>query len=236
MRFAFILDHAGEYHITTMCRVLTVSKAGYYAWVNRPPSARVAADATLAAEIRVIHATSRGTYGSPRVQEELKAQGKPHGVNRVARIMQGEGIRGKTKRRFVVTTDSTHAHPTAPNTLNRKFDVDDAGGQDRVWIGDITYLATREGWLYLAIVMDLASRRIIGWAMRHTLEGELTREALTMALTSRQPGLGVLHHADRGSQPEFNRSSQQSWRGVIVAVRSALRQACSSRVSSAVWC
>lgn len=200
MKFAFILDHAGEYHITTMCRVLTVSKAGYYAWVKRPPSTRVAADAQLAAEISVIHQTSRRTYGSPRVHEELKAQGKAHGVNRVARIMQDEGIRGKTKRRFVVTTDSAHAHPIAPNTLDRQFDVAQVDGVNRVWIGDITYLTTREGWLYLAVVLDLASRRVIGWAMRHTLAGELTRDALTMALVDRQPVAGVLHHTDRGSQ------------------------------------
>lgn len=200
MRFAFILDHAAEYHITTMCRVLTVSKAGYYAWVKRPPSARVAADAQLAAEITVIHGISRRTYGSPRVHEELQAQGKRHGVNRIARIMQDAGLRAKTPRRFQVTTDSTHGHPIAPNTLDRKFAVAPERGLNQVWIGDITYLTTREGWLYLAIVLDLASRRVIGWAMRHTLEGELTRDALTMALTSRRPGPGVLHHTDRGSQ------------------------------------
>lgn len=200
MRFAFILVHAAEYHITTMCRVLTVSKAGYYAWVKRPPSARGAADAQLAAEIKVIHGTSRRTYGSPRVHEELKAQRKQHGVNRVARIMREEGLRAKTRRRFTVTTDSTHAHPIAPNTLDRKFGVEHVAGPNCVWVGDITYLTTREGWLYLAVVLDLASRRVIGWAMRHTLEGALTRDALTMALIGREPAPGVLHHTDRGSQ------------------------------------
>jgi putative transposase len=200
MRFTFIAAHTQEFHVTTMCRVLQVSKAGYYAWVNRPPSERAFADAQLAEAIKEIHVTSRRTYGSPRVQEELKAQGRPHSAKRVARIMQEEGLRAKTPRRFRTTTDSTHAHPIAPNVLDRRFAVAPGAALDRVWVGDITYLATREGWLYLAIVLDLASRRVIGWAMRHTLEGALTRDALTMALLRRQPRPGVLHHADRGSQ------------------------------------
>lgn len=200
MRFAFIAGHTTEYHVTTMCRVLKVSKAGYYAWVNRPPSGHAVDDEQLAEAIKVIHSTSRGTYGSPRVHEELKAQGKQHGEKRVARIMREEGIRAKTPRRFRVTTDSKHAHPIAPNSLARQFAVEQVATADRVWVGDITYLTTREGWLYLAIVLDLASRRVIGWAMRHTLEGALTRDALTMALAGRHPGPGVLHHTDRGSQ------------------------------------
>jgi putative transposase len=200
MRFAFIAVHAFEFHVTTMCRVLKVKKAGYYAWVKRPPSEHAMADAQLAEAITIIHGTSRRTYGSPRVHEELKAQGQPHGEKRVARIMQEEGLRAKTPRRFRVTTDSKHAYPIAPNVLDRQFAVVDGAALDRVWIGDITYLTTREGWLYLAVVLDLASRRVIGWAMRHTLEGALTRDALTMALTGRRPESGVLHHSDRGSQ------------------------------------
>jgi transposase InsO family protein len=201
MRFAFILDHAPEFHITTMCRVLRVSKAGYYAWVSRPPSAHANADAQLADAIRTIHTTSRGTYGSPRIHEELAAQGQPLSVNRVARIMHEEGIRAKAPRRFRVTTDSAHAHPIAPNTLDREFAVGTVATRvNRVWVADITYLWTAAGWLYLAVVLDLASRRVIGWAMRHTLEGELTLEALQMALTGRRPPPGVLHHSDRGSQ------------------------------------
>jgi putative transposase len=203
MKFVFIQTHAAEHHITTMCRVLGVSRAGYYAWDKRPLSRRAAADAQLAEAITAIHRTSRRTYGSPRVHEELKAQGKQHGENRVARIMHDEGIRAKTSRRFRVTTDSNHAHPTAPNVLDRQFGVHDANGVrpvNRVWIGDITYLTTREGSLYLAVILDLASRRVIGWAMRHTLEGALTRDALTMALVARHPAPGVLHHTDRGSQ------------------------------------
>jgi putative transposase len=200
MRFTFIAAHTEEFHVTTMCRVLKVKRAGYYAWVNRPPSAHAMDDAELAETIKEIHDTSRRTYGSPRVHEELKAQGQSHGEKRVARIMQEEGLRAKAPRQFRVTTDSNHAHPIAPNVLDRQFAVEDGAALDRVWVGDISYLRTREGWLYLAIVIDLSSRRVIGWAMRHTLEGALTRDALAMALTGRHPDAGVLHHSDRGSQ------------------------------------
>lgn len=200
MRFRFIAVHTHEFHVTTMCRVLAVSKAGYYAWVNRPPSERTLADAALAEAIKEIHATSRQTYGSPRVHGELHAQGQRHGEKRIARIMREEGLRAKAPRRFRVTTDSQHAHPVAPNVLDRRFAVTEGAALDRVWVGDITYLTTREGWLYLAIVLDVASRRVIGWAMRHTLEGALTRDALLMALTGRRPAPGVLHHTDRGRQ------------------------------------
>jgi putative transposase len=200
MRFAFIAAHTEAFHVPTMCRVLRVKKASYDAWVNRPPSERALKDAELADAIKGIHDTSRRTYGSPRVHAELKAQGKPHGEKRVARLMQEDGLRATTSRRFRVTTDSNHAHPIAPNVLDRQFAVAPAAPPDRVWVGDITYLTTREGWLYLAVVLDLGSRRVIGWAMRHTLEGALTRDALTMALTGRQPEPGLLHHSDRGSQ------------------------------------
>jgi len=200
MRFAFIAVHTPEFHVTTMCRVLQVKKAGYYAWVSRAPSRHAEDDAQLAEAITIIYKKTRRRYGSPRVHEELKAQGHSHSEKRVARIMQEEGLRAKTPRRFRVTTDSNHAYPIAPNALDRRFAVEAGAALDRVWIGDITYLTTREGWLYLAVVLDLASRRVIGWAMRHTLEGALTRDALTMALTSRQPAPGTLHHSDRGGQ------------------------------------
>jgi len=200
MRFAFIAVHTPEFHVTTMCRVLQVKKAGYYAWLSRPASRHAEDDAQLAEVITLIYTKARRRYGSPRVHEELKAQGYSHGEKRVARIMQEEGLRAKAPRRFRVTTDSKHAHPIAPNLLDRQFAVKDGAGLDRVWIGDITYLTTREGWLYLAIILDLASRRVIGWAMRHTLEGALTRDALLMALTGRRPEPGTLHHTDQGSQ------------------------------------
>lgn len=200
MRFAFIAVHTPEFHVTTMCRVLQVKKAGYYAWLGRAPSRHAEDDAQLAEAITIIYKKARRRYGSPRVHEELKAQGHAHGEKRVARIMQEEGLRAKTPRRFRVTTNSNHAYPIAPNVLDRQFAVAPVAASDRVWVGDITYLATREGWLYLAIVLDLASRRVIGWAMRHTLEGALTRDALLMALTGRQPEPGTLSHSDQGSQ------------------------------------
>ena len=200
MRFAFIQVHATEHRITTMCRVLAVSKAGYYAWTGRSASARARADVQLAEEIKQIHRTSRRTYGRPRVHAELRAQGKRHSEKRIARIMRAEGIRAKARRRYRVTTDSQHAHPVAPNVLDRHFAIDRVDQSDRVWVGDITYLPTREGWLFLAVLLDLASRRVIGWALRHSLEAGLTRDALRMALTARRPGPGVLHHTDRGSQ------------------------------------
>lgn len=200
MRYTFIRAHASEHAITTMCRVLGVSKAGYYAWGKRPPSARARADQGLTIAIRAVHQRSRGTYGSPRVHADLRAQGMRVSAKRVARVMRAAGVRAKQRRRFRVTTDSRHGEPVAPNVLDRQFGVAQVGAADRVWAGDITYVATREGWLYLAVVLDLASRRVIGWAMRHTLERALTLDALRMAVGHRQPPAGVLHHSDRGSQ------------------------------------
>src|SRR4051812_30349237 len=144
MKYRFIAAHTEEFHVTTMCRVLAVKKAGYYAWVKRPPSERALVDANLAEAIQGIHGKSRRTYGSPRVHEELKAQGQHHGAKRVARIMREEGLRAKAPRRFRVTTDSNHAHPIAPNVLDRQFAVAPVAALDQVWVGDITYLNTRE--------------------------------------------------------------------------------------------
>jgi putative transposase len=138
MRFAFIRAHAEEHHVTTLCRVLQVSKAGYYAWVNRPLSTRATEDAHLADQIRAIHRQSRRTYGSPRVHEDLKAHGQRHGEKRIARIMRTEGIRAKTPRRYRVTTDSQHPHPIAPNALARQFGVQQVATPNRVWVGDIS--------------------------------------------------------------------------------------------------
>jgi transposase InsO family protein len=180
-----------------MCRVLRVARTGYYAWRRRPPSARTCANRQLLTAIRAVHQQSRARYGSPRVTRELQTQGYRCGEARVARLMRTAGVQAKRRRRFRLTTDSRHAHPVAPNVLARQFAVATA---NRVWASDITYVPTREGWLYLAVVLDLASRRVIGWAMRHTLERGLTVDALRMALAQRQPGPGVLHHSDRGSQ------------------------------------
>jgi len=200
VRYTFIRAHAHEFRVTRLCHVLQVSKAGYYAWVKRPCSARAQADAVLAATIRTVHQASRATYGSPRIHAELQARGHRVSAKRVARVMRDGQIVAKRRRRFCVTTQSQHAHPTAPNVLNRQFAVATVAAVNRVWATDITYIPTHEGWLYLAIVLDLASRRVVGWAMRSTLDHRLALEALQMALQHRQPTPGVLHHSDRGVQ------------------------------------
>ncbi len=197
MRYRFIDAHRTEHAVVTMCRVLSVSKAGYYAWRDRAPSKRELSNKRLAAEIRTVHQRSRQTYGSPRVHAELLAGGEKVNRKRVERVMRVEGIRAKKKRRFRVTTDSRHDEPIAPNRLQREFAVERVAGRDRVWAGDITYIPTLEGWLYLAVVLDLGTRSVVGWAMRHTLERRLACDALEMALERRCPEAGVLHHSDR---------------------------------------
>jgi putative transposase len=187
MRFAFIHDHATAHRVTTLCRVLRVSKAGYYAWVHRPPSARAVADIQLAAVVRMVHRTSRRTYGSPRIHAELQAQGERHSAKRIARLMRTHGIRAKTRRRFRVTTDSHHPYPIAPNQLARTFGVAQVAAPNRVWVGDITYLTTREGWLYLAVVLDLASRR----ACSITRIGAVSTRPVSIARSSPRTGCAV---------------------------------------------
>lgn len=183
-----------------MCRVLAVSPSGFYAAHRRPLSARAQRDQALRLQVRAAHTKSRRTYGAPRVHAELRAQGLPVAKKRVARLMREDGLAGRRPRRWVRTTDSAHGHPLAPNVLNRQFGVDQVAGPDRVWVSDLTYVPTREGWVYLAIVLELASRRVVGWAMRETLDAELALAALRMALADRRPAPGLLHHSDRGSQ------------------------------------
>ena len=197
MRFCFIEDHRQAFPVRTMCAVLQVSPSGYYAWRDRPDSARAVADRDLAGEIRRIHADNRAVYGSPRVHAALRAEGRRVGVNRVARLMRRHGIQGRHKRRAPRTTDSKHALPVAPNLLDRQFT---ATAPNKVWLADITYIPTGEGWLYLAVVLDVFSRKVVGWAMSDTIAKELTIAALRMAITQRRPGPGLLHHSDRGSQ------------------------------------
>ncbi len=200
MKFSFIRAHANEFPVTRMCEVLEVSKAGYYAWRRRPESERTREDRRLRVKIRAVHRKSRKTYGSPRVHEELRDEGVACGRKRVERLMREDGLRAKKKRRFRRTTDSTHAHPIHPNHLERHFAVQEVEGVDRVWVSDITYLPTRQGWLYLAVVLDLKSRMVVGWAMKNSLETSLATDALTMALWRRKPGQDLLHHSDRGVQ------------------------------------
>ncbi len=183
-----------------MCRALQVSRSGFYDWTKREPSERTAQEQRLRLEIRSIHRRSRHTYGSPRVHQERRRRGIGCSRKRVERLMRQEGMGAKKKRRFRITTDSNHSHAVAPNLLRRRFAVEETGGVDRVWAGDITYVPTREGWLYLAVLLDLASRRVVGWAMRQTLESALATDALRMALGSRGPARALLHHSDRGVQ------------------------------------
>ena len=200
MRFAFIRANRAAWPVAVQCRVLGVSRAGFYAWLDRPESARAAARRELAAAIRVAHAECRGVYGSPRVTAELAARGGPTACeNTVARAMRAAGIAAARRKRFVPrTTDSTHANPVAANLLDRDFA---AALPDQKWACDVTYVPTRDdGWLYVAAVMDLCSRRVVGWAMAGHLRAELCLDALDMALGSRRPGPGLIHHSDRGVQ------------------------------------
>ena len=197
MRFRFIEDHRDVFLVRVMCAVLEVSASGYYAWRERPESRRAAADRELLTEVRRVHANSRRRYGSPRVHAALRSEGKRVGRNRVARLMHRNGIQARQKRRFRKTTDSNHSFPLAPNLLARQFT---AAAPNKIWLADITYVPTLEGWLYLAVVLDMFSRKVVGWAMSETMPQELTVAALRMAITNRQPGKGLLHHSDRGSQ------------------------------------
>lgn len=198
MRFAFIKDHQQRWPVELMCQVLRVSRSGFYQWLDRPISARQQWQAEVLGEIEQVHEQSRGIYGSPRVHQDLLARGISVSENTVAKLMKKAQIRSKTRRRFIVrTTDSNHDHAIAGNRLERQFDQQ---RPDQAWAADITYVPTDEGWLYLAAVMDLCSRKIVGWAMADHLRAELCTGALEMALTSRRPQPGLLHHSDRGVQ------------------------------------
>jgi putative transposase len=184
---------------------MAVSPAGYYAWRARPESTRAAANRALLTDIRQLNRESRQTYGSPRIWHPLRAQGHRVGKHRGARLMRHDGLRAKAITKWHATTQSSHQFQVAANQLNRQFTV---AAPNQVWAVDLTYIWTMEGWLYLAVLLDLYSRAVIGWAMGSRLTGELTQQALEMALYRRQPKPSLLHHSDRGSQGEFKWSSQ----------------------------
>jgi putative transposase len=196
-RYRFIHAERATYPVAVLCRVLRVSRAGYYAWAGRGASARARADEDLTAQIAVVHARSRATYGTPRVHAALRAAGVRTSRRRVARLMRASGLVGCRRRRRVRTTVADPAHAPAPNLVARDFT---ATAVDRLWPGDITYVPTQEGWLYLAILLDAHSRRVVGWAMADHLRTELALDALTMALARRRPAAGLVHHTDRGCQ------------------------------------
>jgi putative transposase len=198
VKFAFIQRHADRWPVVIMCKVLAVTRSGYYAWHDREPSGRAARRAELTDKIRRIHRAHRGVYGSPRIHQALNVAGEKVCVNTVAKIMSDQRIAAKTKRKYVPrTTDSAHTQPVAQNVLDRQFD---AKAPDRKWAADITYVPTAEGWLYLAAVIDLCTRRIVGWSMADHMRAELISDALQMAIARRTPGEGLLHHSDRGVQ------------------------------------
>lgn len=199
MIFAGIRDHlAPEFTVVDCCRVLKVSTSGYYAFLKAPVGQRQTRRAELVDHIKVVHEESRRVYGSPRVHKALLVKGVKRNRKTVARIMREEGIRSKVARKFKVrTTDSNHDHPVALNVLDRRFTAEKP---DAAWLCDITYIPTGEGWLYLAGVLDLCSRKIVGWSMAAHLRVELVRDALRMATTQRRPSPGLIHHSDRGVQ------------------------------------
>jgi putative transposase len=197
VKFAFIHAEKAKLPAARLCAVLDVSRSGYYAWSRRPPSPRAVADAKLVPVIRACHAQSRATYGSPRIHKDLQALAYRISRKRVARLMRREGLSARPPRRYRATTQSNHTLAVAPNVVARNFY---AAGPDRVWVTDMTYVWTWEGWLFLAAIVDVFSRRVVGWAIADHLRTELALEALGMALGIRQPDEGLVHHSDRGCQ------------------------------------
>jgi putative transposase len=187
-----------EHSIAPLCTTLEVTRSGYYAWVKAPPSARAQQDAALQEQIATLHAEHRGRYGARRLQRTLAQQGQRHGTKRIARLMRAAGLRGRRPRRYVPqTTQSDHDQPIAPNRLAH---ASAPTGPNQIWVSDLTYVATREGWLFVAVILDLWSRRVVGWSAGPSLQACLVIAALQMALRHRQPPRGLLHHSDRGVQ------------------------------------
>ncbi|MBO8138860.1 MAG: IS3 family transposase, partial [Desulfotomaculum sp.] len=216
MKCRFIREHMDEFHVERMCQVLKVSRSTYYAWCKRSKSQRSQQDAAILEKIKVIHKKSRGTYGSPRIHQQLRQQGIHCGKKRVERIMRSAGIRAIQRRRYKATTNSEHTMPVAENKLARRFNTP---APNHVWVADITYIPTGEGWLYLAVVMDLYSRKIVGWSMDERMSVNLTEQALKMAIYQRKPSAGLIHHSDRGSQYASRAYQQLLWRhGMICSM------------------
>src|SRR5215218_1475217 len=235
MTFRLIEAEKAQHPVSLLCSLLGVTRAGYYAWRRRGSSRRALGDAELASLIGLVFVESLETYGAPRVHAELrKAHGVRVGRKRVARLMRQlelEGISRRGKRRRTTIPDPAAA--PAPDLVGRRFT---AARPNQLWLADITYLPTREGWLFLALVLDAFSRRIVGWSMRDDLKAELVVDALGMAVTRRKPPAGVVHHSDRGSQLQFNRWSQQCFVDLTVNIHRALPQEFASRVFCGVGC
>ena len=197
MKFRFVQEHRETFRVGKMCEVLKVSRSGFYAWLDRQPSRRVLEDETISVQVRKAHREAHGIYGSPRIYRLLRQQGQSWGRHRIARIMREEGLKARCTKQFHWISTTRSEHPAAPDLLRREFS---STRRDRVWVGDVTQLRTGEGWLYLAMLMDLHSRKIVGWSTSSTPQQEITLEALTMAVETRRPRPGLIHHTDRGSQ------------------------------------
>lgn len=195
MKYAFMQRHAGQFSLTGMCRVLSVSRSGYYAWCHREPSAHQRDDLALAAHVRRIHAASREAYGARKVWKALVAEGIACGRHRVARVRREYGIEARRRRRFKVTHYARRHKRTAPDLVRRQFRAEHP---NQCWVGDVTFISTRVGWLYLAVLIDLYSRKVVGWAMSDRNDEPLVSAALRMAIAHRQPPAGLIHHTDRG--------------------------------------
>jgi putative transposase len=197
VKYAWIQTHCDQFSVARMCRQLDVSRTGYYQWTTRVPSHRAMANAALDAQVAALHAGSQRSYGRPRIVRGLHKQGVQVGHERVRKSLKRQGLRPVYKRPYRVTTDSAHHKPIAPNVLDRRFDC---WRVNQAWVADITYVATGEGWLYLACVMDLASRKIVGWSMSDRIKADLVCQALRSAYWRRKPPGGLILHSDRGSQ------------------------------------
>ncbi len=197
MRYRFIDQYRRVWLVVIMCQVLQVSRSCFYDWCRKPLSLQAKRRLALMVKIKAVHRQSKQIYGSPRIHDALCDQGERCSQNTVATIMRKNSIKSSIKRKFKATTNSNHGYPVADNILNRNFQQTQV---NQVWASDITYIPTREGWLYLAIVIDLYSRKIVGWAMSSRIKSQLVIDALEMAVTQRCPGRGLLHHSDRGSQ------------------------------------
>ena len=195
MKYDFMRRHADQFSLTGMCRALSVSRSGYYAWHHREPSTRQREDLALAGHVRRIHAASREAYGARKVWKALVAEGIPCGRHRVARVRREHGIEARRRRRFKVTHYARRHKRTAPDLVRRQFHVD---RPNQCWVGDVTFIGTRAGWLYLAVLIDLCSRKVVGWALSDRNDEPLVSAALRMAITHRQPPAGLIHHTDRG--------------------------------------
>lgn len=209
MKYRFINEYRSKFHVVKMCRVLEVSSSGYYDWLKNPVSEKKRSDAMLTKKIIEAHESTRKIYGSKRLCEELNRRGTFCGKNRVARLMKQNGIRSKRIKKFKATTNSSHNLPVAPNLLNQDFNVQK---NNQVWVSDITYIPTGEGWLYLAAIVDLYNRKVVGWAMNSTMTRELVIAAFRQAIWRYRPPAGVIHHSDRGSQ-----YASHEYRGLLKA-------------------